>query len=105
HRRNFEIGRVRVPDAAEIDLLVLELLHLDDLRESLDPVDERILDRLAPGAREHHELPGGERLIAKEKHEVLEPGAPQLADLLRRKRPRKINAEDLGAKCARDAPD
>jgi len=25
HRRHVEIGRVRVPDAAEVDLLVLEL--------------------------------------------------------------------------------
>jgi chorismate mutase len=71
-----------VPDAAEIHLLVLELLHLDDLRESIDSVDERILDRLAPRARERHELLRSERLIAKEKHEVLEPRAAQRADLL-----------------------
>ena len=50
HRRAFEIGRVRVPQPAEIDLLVLELDHRRDLRKSVEPLHERIFDRLAEAA-------------------------------------------------------
>src|SRR5713101_3840895 len=74
HRRLVEVSRIRVPDAAEIDLLVLELLHFDDLREARDALDEGILDRPADAARERHEGPGRERLVAEEDHQVLEPG-------------------------------
>jgi len=47
HRRLGEVGGVGMPDAAEVLALVLELLHLDDLRKALDALHERVLDRLS----------------------------------------------------------
>jgi hypothetical protein len=81
---------------------VLELAHLDDLGEPLDSLHERVLDRLAHGARERHELRRIELLLAEENDLVLEERLPYLLDgrVLR-----QVDAEQLGAERARDAPD
>src|SRR4051812_49993442 len=91
-----------MPDAAEGVAFVLELLHLDDFGEAGNPLHERILDRLAHGAREIHELRWVELLVAEEDDLVLEERLPYL---LCRKPSRQIDAEDFGAERARDAPD
>ena len=93
HRRLFEIGGIRVPDAAEVVLLALELAHLDHFRKAVDALDERILDRPAHGARERHELRRVELLLAEEDDLVLEEGR---SDLFSRKASREIHPEDLG---------
>ena len=46
HRRLGEVGRVRVPQTAEIDGLVLQLHDRRDLRKSLQPLHERVFDGL-----------------------------------------------------------
>ena len=55
HRRALEIHGVAVPDPAEVHGLVGQLRHRDDLGVSVDPLDERVLDRRhrcgAPKAR------------------------------------------------------
>ena len=91
-----------MPDAAEVEALVLQLLHLDDLGEALDALHERVLDRLAHAARERHELRRRQRLVAEEDDLVLEQG---LANLFRGNFPREIHPEDLRAERARDASD
>ena len=94
-----------MPDAAEVLPLVLELLHLDHLREPLDPLHERVLDRCPHPPRERHELGRRKRLVAEEDHQVVEERAPDLGDGLVGKRPSEVDAEDLGAERAGDAPD
>jgi hypothetical protein len=91
-----------MPDAAEVVLLVLELLHLDHLGESGDALDEGILDRPAHGASERHELRRVELLVAEENDLVLQE---RLSNLRCREIPRKVDAEDLGAERSGDAPD
>ena len=93
-----------MPDAAEVLALVLELLDLDDLGETGDWFYERVLDRPAHALGELHELRRRERLVVEEDDLVLEEGAPDRRDGLTRKL-RQINAEDLGAQRAGDAPD
>ena len=46
HRRLRRIGRIRMPDAAEIDPLMLQLENRRDFREAVDPVDHGIGHRL-----------------------------------------------------------
>ena len=67
-----QIGRVGVPHAAEVDRLVLELGDVDDLRETLDALDERIFDRRAEAARQRQEALGRQVLVAEEDHQVIE---------------------------------
>src|SRR6185295_18683071 len=74
HGRLLEIRRVRMPDAAEIVALVLELLHLDHLGKPVDSPDERVLDRLAHAAGEGHELRRRQPLVAEKDDLVSEKG-------------------------------
>ena len=91
-----------MPHAAEVDLLVLELLHLDDLREADDPLHKRIFNRLADALRESHVILQRKRLVAKEDHQMLEPRLADLAHLTVRKRA-QIDIADLGAERAGNA--
>ena len=84
---------------------MLELFHFDDLRESGYALDERVFDRLAHAPRKSHELGGGERLVVKEHHQVLEEGAPDRRDGLVCEVSPEIHPEDLGAKRTGNALD
>src|SRR5712664_4139204 len=103
HRRLVQISRVRVPDAAEIDLLVLELLHFDHLRKAGDALDEGILDRLADTSREGHELLRAKPLLAEEDHQVLEPGIANFRKIFIGKGARQVNPVNFRAKRASNA--
>src|SRR5688500_12920073 len=91
-----------MPNAAEVLALVLELLHLDHFREARDALDEGIFNGPAHAAGERHELRRGETLVAQEDDLVIEK---RPADFLRRNIFRKVDAEDLCAERAGDAPD
>src|SRR5436190_1784752 len=83
---------------------MLELDDRDDLREPLDPLDERILDDLAEPLGEAQEVRGRQRLVAEEDDAVLEPGLADgghgiVVDLAR------IDASDLRAERAGDGTD
>ncbi len=94
-----------MPDAAEVDGLVRQLAHGDDLGEALDALDERILDGLADAAREREEAFRRELLVAEEHDEVLEPrGADRGDDVVVELR-REVDARDLRAERARDRND
>ena len=80
HGRAFEIGRIRVPEPAEIDLLVLELDHGRDLRKSVEPLHEWIFDRLAEASCDTQEFLRRQRLAAKEHHAVLQPRGADRSD-------------------------
>src|SRR5687767_12820741 len=90
-----------MPDAAEVVLLVLELADLDDLAEAGNALHERILDRLSHAAGERHELRRVELLVTEKDHAVLEK---RRANFPLGKVPGEIDAEDLRAERARDAP-
>ena len=66
-----------MPEPAEIDPLVLELDDRGDLGKSVDPFDERVFDDLAEMPRKAEKLLRRQLLIAKENHQVVEPGAPE----------------------------
>jgi hypothetical protein len=104
-RRALEVRGVGVPDAAEVAALVLELLDLDDLREARQPLDERVLDRLADRAGERHERGLVEALARKEDHLVLEPGRADRGDGRRVEGSGEVDAAQLGAERAGDAHD
>ena len=103
HGRHLEVGRVGVPDAAEVGALVLQLHHLDDLGVVGNALDEGILHRLAHAAGEGQELGGGEVLAAKEDHQVVEQRAPDLGHAVLRQRPGQIDPMDLPAQRACDS--
>src|SRR6185503_12573907 len=100
HRRALQIGRVGVPQPAEIDLLVLELDHRRDLRKALETLHERIFDRLAEAACEFEKLRGRQRLLAEENDKVLEPRGANGRDGLVAEVVSKVDAEDLRPKRA-----
>src|SRR4051795_8791984 len=91
-----------MPHAAEVDLLVLELFHLDDLGKSGNALHERVLDRLPDPPRERKEGGRREGLIAKEQDEVLEPRRADFRDFTISEGA-KVDAAHLGAERARDA--
>ena len=105
HRRALEIGRVGVPQTAEIDLLVLELDHRRDLRKALETLHERIFDRLAEAACGVQELRGRQRLLAKEDDEVLQPRGADGRDGVVAEIVSKVDADDLGPQRAGERPD
>lgn len=76
HGRLVKVGRVAVPDAAEVDGFVLLFQHLDDLREAVDAPDERVLDRLSEVTGEFEKGRWLEVLVAKEDHLMLEECFP-----------------------------
>ena len=100
-----QIRRVGVPQPAEIDLLVLELDHRRDLRKALEPLHERIFDRLAEAAREREELRGLERLVAEEDDEVFEPGGADRRDRLVAHVSAEIDPENFRAERAGERTD
>src|SRR4051794_39804872 len=91
-----------MPEPAEIDLLVLELDDRRDLREAVEPLHERVIDRLAEAAGRMQKLLRRQRLAAKEHHAVFEPGSADGCDGRVTEILRKIDAEDLGAERARE---
>src|SRR5262249_7539626 len=90
---------------AEVDSFVLELHHRNDLRMLLESLHERILDDLAEASREREEPLGRERLIAEEKHEVLEPRASKQSHGLVVEVLGQVEAADLGPEGARHGMD
>src|SRR6266700_3082033 len=100
HRRLVEIGRVGVPQPAEIHLLGFQLDHRRDLRKSLDALDERIFDHLAEAPGHLQEPLRRERLVAEEDDQVLEPGAPDRCDRFVAQLVCEIDVQDLGAQGA-----
>src|SRR5258708_5889706 len=93
-----------MPDAAEVELLVLQLLHLDDLGKAGDALHERIFDRSSDAAGEGHELGRRQRLVLEEHHQVLEPRGANLLEL-GILQPAQVDARDFGAERAGDALD
>ena len=67
-----QVGRVRVPDAPEVEHLVLSLYDLDDLGMAHHPLHERVLGERAKLAAEGAERRRRDRLLAKEHDQVLE---------------------------------
>src|SRR5262249_10302978 len=114
HGRRLQIRRVGMPDAAEVYLLVLELLDLDDLRKALDAFDEGIFDHLAKTLGDCEELRRRQILIAKEDDEMVEPNTADFRDGLVVEGAREIDAGNLrpdgaaeavhfdGARCGRE---
>ena len=100
HRRGGQVGRVGVPDAAEVVAFVRELEDLDDLRVALDAFDKRVFDRSAEAGGEGAEGGEGEGLVPEEDHLVVEqglsdrPGRGGIVQTL------QVHAADFGA----DAP-
>src|SRR5205807_979474 len=92
-------------DAAEIDLLVLELSDRDDFRKAVEPFEERIFDRLAETARQLEELLGGQILLAEEDDEVFEPDRANRPDRLAVEIARNIDPGDLRSDGAGDLVD
>src|SRR6266568_1471891 len=105
HRRLIEIGRVGVPQPAEIRLLALQLDNRRDLRKSLDALDEGIFDHLAETSGKLQEKLRRERLVAEEHDEMLEPGAPDRVDRLVARIMREIDVHNLGPQGARHGAD
>ena len=97
HRRVFEIGRVAVPEPAEIDPLVLALDDRGDLGKSVDPFDERVFDRLAKAPRKADKPLRRQILTAKEDDEMVEPSAPNRRDRATVKIFGEVDPADLGA--------
>ena len=60
-----------MPDATEVDLLVLQLGDVDDLGETLDALDEGVFDRRAEPACQREEAVGRQLLVAEEDHQVI----------------------------------
>jgi hypothetical protein len=54
-----------MPDAAEVDLLVLELGDRDDFRKAVEPFEERVFDRLAEALRSSRNRAGGRSWLRK----------------------------------------
>src|SRR5271163_2500359 len=63
-----------MPNAAEIDPLMLQLDDRGDLRKAVDALQERVFDRLADAAGEGEQFRRRQLLIAEEDHEMIEPG-------------------------------
>lgn len=80
-RRHFEIAGIGVPDAAEIDPLIRQLQHRDDLGKPVNTLDERILDRRAEPPRQRQEIRRRQVLVAEEHHVVVEPDPPDRRNL------------------------
>ncbi len=97
HRRLRQIGRVRVPDAAEVGLLVRELQHGRDHRALGQSLELRVLHRLAEATGEGELLARRELLVAKEDHQVVQQGLADLRDDRIGERRRDIHTVDLGA--------
>ena len=99
HRRHWRlvlIAGVGVPDATEIDRLVLALQHRGDLGDILDTFQKRIDGRFAKGARKFELLLRCQVLVAKHNHIMLQPDSPDLADDIVRKIARcEIDAGDF----------
>jgi hypothetical protein len=86
-----------VPEPAEIDPLVFELDDRGDLGKPVDPLDERVLDRLAEAPGEGEEPRRRQALAAEEDDEVVEPGAADCGDRVVVDLARQIDARDLRA--------
>ena len=95
-----------MPDAAEIDPLVLELRHLDDLGKALDAAHEGIFHGAAEGARESEEGRGREAVLsADENDEMVEEGLPDRGRGPAIAAAREIDAADFGSEGAGNALD
>src|SRR5438105_1842833 len=86
-----------MPEAAEIDPLMRQLDNWGDQRKPVDPLDERVLDRLAEAPGKAEELRRRQILAAEEDDEMVEPGAPDCGDRVVVYFARQIDPRDLGA--------
>jgi hypothetical protein len=102
HRRDVEIRGVRVPDAAEVDLLVLELGDGDDFRKAVEPLEERVFDRLTEPLRQREEPRRRKILIAEEHDASVEPDAADFRDCRVVEVAREVDAGNLRPERARD---
>src|ERR1043165_8600061 len=93
-----------MPDAAEVRLLGLQLLHLGDLGEAVQALDEGILDRPAETLGEGHVLRRRQRLVAEEDDQVVEQRLADRRPLVVAQILRQIDAVDLRPQRARDTP-
>jgi len=94
-----------VPEAAEIDPLVLELDHRGDYRKALDPRDERVFDDLAEMSGEGEKALGRQFPVAEENHQMVEPGMPDRSDRAVVEILGKIDPGDLGPERAGNRTD
>src|SRR6267154_3898984 len=99
-RRAFGIGRVRLPGAADILLLVGLFAQFEDLREAGHAFDKGIIRRLGevPGETQH--VGGAELLVAHIDREVSEEGVVDLRPGPVAEGLAQIDAADLGAESA-----
>ena len=86
-----------MPDAAEIDPLMLQLENRRDFREAVDPVDHGIGHRRAEAAGEGELLRRRYLLIAEEDHQMVEQRPADRRDGGVRQVGRQIDATDFGA--------
>ena len=94
-----------MPQAAEVDRLVLALEHRDDEGCLVETLDEGIVDRRAERRRRGELLRGRQLLVTEEDHQMVEKGAADGSDRLRIERARQIDAADLGAERTGDRRD
>src|SRR5258708_30569690 len=94
-----------MPDAAEIDPLVLALGHFDDLGILGKTGNEGIARESAEVAREGNELCRRQILITKEDDEMIEQRATDLGDRGSTEIAGEIDIADFGADRARDRLD
>ena len=94
-----------MPDAAEIDPLMLQLEDRRDFRKAVDTLDHGIGHRPAETAREGQLLRRGNVLVAEEDHETIEQGLPDRGDRGVGQVGRQIDAVDLRTDRRRDRHD
>ena len=93
-----------MPDAAEIDPLVLQLDDRGDRRKAVEALEERILDGLADTPREGEKLRRGQALIAEEDDEMAQPRGADRRDL-RIVEAGQVDVQNLGADRPGDGTD
>lgn len=94
-----------MPHAAEVHRLVFQLGDVDDLRETLDALDERIFDRRAEAAGQRKEALGRQVLVAEEDHQVVEQRLADRPDRGIRQVLGQVHAAKFGAKRTGDRLD
>src|SRR5207248_11690341 len=94
-----------MPLPAEMAPLAFEHEDRGDLGEAVDALEERVLDRLAEMPSQAVQFGGRQLLVAKEDHEMVEPGFADRRDGIVVELARKIDPEDLRADRSRKRAD
>jgi hypothetical protein len=89
-----------VPEAAEIDPLVLELDNRRDLGKPVNAADERVFDDIAKALGKGEKPLRRQCLLAKEDHQVIEPSPADRCDGGGIEIFRKIDPGYLGPDCS-----